>query len=287
MLTPNRVLGYRLKRLLQHQFRLSQRTKPQRLLSWVVVFCLTVAPDYIVGQDQRSDLRAKTLLLESLAAAGGEEAVGKIHDFVGTGEVAYYWAHEAVKGDVSVRGLGLHQFRMDASLPDGLHSSIVNGRKSYRKTPNGNISLMSSEITVKVASATFPWLQLLNAVQDKSISMSSEGVVVYEGREAFDILIQKAFAENRDPLGALSRVSRTHVYIDPKSLVVRGIRDTAYVRDEGGGGCPDEMQFSNYQVVDGVLAPLSITEMIAGQRTVTIQLRQITFNTGLTNADFE
>jgi len=47
------------------------------------------------------------------------------------------------------------------------------------------------------------------------------------------------------------------------------------------------MRFSDYRVVDGVIAPFSIVEFIAGQRTTTIQLRQIVFDTGLTQADFE
>jgi hypothetical protein len=46
------------------------------------------------------------------------------------------------------------------------------------------------------------------------------------------------------------------------------------------------MQFSNYQAVNGVLVPFTLIDLIAGQKTAEMKLDQVTFNTGLTDADF-
>ena len=254
---------------------------------------LALIPVLSAGQSQdlvstgvARDAQSVTLLTQALDAAGGVAAIGKIRDFVGSGEITYYWARKAVHGDVTLRGLGLHQFRLDANLPDGTHSNIINGQKSFRKTPDGNVAALPSKVALKVATVTFPLFQLLTAVQNKSFSVSSDGLVLYEGREAFDILVQKVFPAKRDPLGALGNITKSHIYIDPKSLVILGIRDAAYAMGEGRE-CPHEMQFSDYRAVDGVLVPLSITESIAGQRTMTIRLKLINFSTGLVDADFE
>lgn len=260
------------------------------LLARLTILFLVFTSVHAVGQDQTTGVRdsgARTVLSESLAAAGGEPAITKIHDFVASGEVTYYWTRRAVKGDVTVRSRGTHQFRLDANLSDGTHSNIVNGPKSLRKAPNGNLTTLRSKAALRVASVTFPLLQVLIAVQDKSFRVSSAGLVTYGGQLAFDILVEKVFPARQDPLAAMRGATKAHIYVDAKSFVIRGIRDTVDSMNGGRGECPDEMQFSDYRAVDGILVPLSITEMIGGQRTMTIQLKQITFNTGLTDSDFE
>jgi outer membrane lipoprotein-sorting protein len=47
------------------------------------------------------------------------------------------------------------------------------------------------------------------------------------------------------------------------------------------------MQFSAYQAVNGVLVPFSVSEFVAGQQTMAIQLSHVTFNSGLTDSVFE
>lgn len=266
----------------------------QRFLFWVMVCCLPFGSIFGSGQSGASgppvfvrDSRAETLLIQALNAAGGQAAIGGIRDFTGTGDITYYWARKAVQGDVMVRNLGLHQFRLDANLPDGPYSTVINGQKSFRKGPNGNISTLPSKIAVKIAATTFPSFQVLTAVQDKSTSISAPRLVAYDGEQTFEIVVKRIFPAKRDPVGVLGSITKTRIYIDPKNLIIRGIRDAAYSMPEGRGEAPHEIQFSDYRVVDSVLAPMLITELIAGQRTMTIQLRQINFNTGLTDADFK
>jgi hypothetical protein len=47
-----------------------------------------------------------------------------------------------------------------------------------------------------------------------------------------------------------------------------------------------DVLYSNFQQVNGVVVPFSITEKISGQQTWAIQLNAIQFNTGLTEANF-
>jgi outer membrane lipoprotein-sorting protein len=50
---------------------------------------------------------------------------------------------------------------------------------------------------------------------------------------------------------------------------------------------PHEVQFSDYRLVNGVLAPFSITEKNSHQRTSTVQIDHMTFNQGLQDSDFQ
>lgn len=69
-------------------------------------------------------------------------------------------------------------------------------------------------------------------------------------------------------------------------MTVAAIEDHAYAQ-RGPGQFQHELQFADYQNINGILTPLSITELISGQKTLSIQLSQMKFNTGLTSADFQ
>lgn len=232
------------------------------------------------------DQQAIAILTQVLNASGGVSAVAAIQDFTATGNITYYWV-QPVQGTATVRGRGLHELRVDVSLPDGPHSSITTATTSIQKNPDGTTSTLPSQNTRKPAVATFPLVLLFNAIQDVSVSVTYEGLILHNGQKAHEVVVQNTFATGGDPAGVLGSISKAHLFIDPNSLTVQSIEDTAYRKDGGPGDYPHEIQFSGYQSVKGVLVPFSVRELIAGQQTLIIQLSQVKFNTGLTDSDFQ
>jgi hypothetical protein len=232
------------------------------------------------------DQQALAILSQALTAAGGQTAVTAIRDFTATGKITYFWG-EGVQGSATVKGRGLHQFRVDATLADGVHSWIVNGSTTFQKHADGSTSPLPSQNTVKPATVTFPLAQLLNVVQDVSFSITYGGLVTRKGQQLHDILVQKIPPPRSDPAGALSKISKAHIFIDPNAFTIQAVEDAAYRKDGGPGEYSHEIKFSNYQAASGVLVPFLITESVADQQIMTVQLSQITFNTGLTDTDFE
>lgn len=257
---------------------------------FVVSSLFFVHPERVNSQQASAtvqrDPQAIAILTQALSAAGGTSAVGAVTDFTATGNVTYYW-DTAVQGTVTVKGRGLHEFRVDSTLPDGLHSSITNPNASFQKNPDGTVVPLPSQNLVKPAVVTFPLAQALSVLQDPSVSLTYNGIVSHDGQRVHDVVAQKNFASGGDPGSALGSILKRHIFIDPNAVTVQSIADTAYRRDGGPGTYPHEMQFSNYQAVSGVLMPFSVNEVIAGQQTMSIQLTQITFNTGLTDSSFE
>lgn len=241
--------------------------------------------ELVAAQDVIREPQAVAVVSQALTVAGGLSAINAINDFSAKGDVTYYWA-EQVKGAATVRGRGLHQFRLDASLADGQHSWLINGSTTYRKNPNGSTSPLPSQNSVRVATTTFPLLRLASALQDATTNIRDAGIVTHNGQQVHDIIIQKNFPIGHDPAGALSKITKAHVFIDPTTMTVQEIDDSAYALN-GFGEYPHEMRFSNYKSVNGVLVPFSVTELIAGQRTMSLELTEANFNTGLTDADFE
>ncbi len=233
------------------------------------------------------DPQAVSVLVRCLAAAGGTQAITAIQDFTGAGNITYYSAGEQTQGSVTVRGRGLTQFRVDATLQDGVHSWIVSKGAAFQKTPDGSTSPLPSQNAVKPAIATFPLPYLLAVLQDTSISISYGGLVTHDGAQLYDIVVQKTLSQSADPLNTVGNTTKAHFFIDPNSLLIQSVQDMAYRKDGGPGGSSHEIQFTSYQAVNGVLVPFSTTEFIAGQETAAIQLNQVSFNNGLTDSDFE
>src|SRR5258708_10191611 len=102
----------------------------------LLFFAACLVPASLAGQQtahpaiQRDD-QAVTVLRNAVSAAGSAELLGAVRDFKGSGKITYYWAGEEVQGDVTVLGRGTTQFRLDASLPEGVRSLTVNGGDGF------------------------------------------------------------------------------------------------------------------------------------------------------------
>jgi len=232
------------------------------------------------------DPQAIAVLNQCLNAVGGAQAVSAIQDFAATGMITYNWSDQPVQGSVSIKGRGLSELRLDATLVDGVHSWMVSKGNALEKQPDGTTTPVPFQNTLKPASVTFPLMQLVGAIADTSTSISYVGLVTHGGHQVHDLRVQKIFPASTDPLGVQSRITRADFLIDPNTFLIVSVQDMAYRRDNEPGESPHEMQFSGYQPTNGVLVPLAIKELVGGQETVSIQLSQITFNSGLTDADF-
>lgn len=194
------------------------------------------------------DPNALSLLTRVLAVAGGDTAISSIQDFTATGDITYNWT-EPVQASVTVRGRGLHEFRIDAALAGGMRSWVVNNNASFVKNPDGSISALPLQNTAKIASATFPLAQVLWAVQNASVNISDGGLGTHDGLTLHDVVVQEIFPAGTDPAGARSRTTKAHIFIDPNTLTVESIQDTAYSMNGVAAELTHEMRFSGYQAV--------------------------------------
>jgi hypothetical protein len=232
------------------------------------------------------DTKAIAVITKTLNAAGGIASLAAIKDFTASGTVTFKWGNSPVEGNITLKGRGLHELRIDATLPEGIHSWATNNGTALQKHPDGLVTPLPHPVALRPANSTLPFFRLLAALQDTAWSISSVATVEHEGQQAYDIALQRIYTDGSDPTGFKSEVTKTDFIIDPNTSLVLSIQDKAYPRDGGPGNAPHEMQFSNYQLFGSVLVPCSVTELIGGQQTETIQLTQVAFNSGLTDSDF-
>jgi outer membrane lipoprotein-sorting protein len=262
-----------------------------RVARFVLSFFLILScPPYLssqqsVGTPQRDPL-AVNLLAQSLAAAGGS-AVTAIQDFTGTGTITYNWAGEAVTGSVKVCGKGLDEFRIDSSVSAGNESLVVNGKQAiltpvYDKKPKFSIHGMMT-----AGSLTFPAVRIAQVLSDSSIRVVYMGSVTWNGSQAYQVHV----AFPLDPRLAVTPRSlgmgEFDLYFDQASYRLLGLAEKIWWDDDLRQSYLHELLYSDYQLVNGILVPFTITEKMGGQQTWSITLTSLTFNTGLSDLLFK
>lgn len=241
----------------------------------------TAGAQSLVQRDQQ----ALTILSQAIEAGGGQQLITSIQDFTETGTIEYVGGDQSAV-NASIKGRGLHQIRVDADLPEGRRSTVVNGATGSLTEANGQFRPIQHQSVRNLLGLTFPYLPLIAAVQDESTKIIYGGLVQHAGISAHDIRIEKVYTSQQDPTGRRGTQEGRDIYIDPKSLLVVSIFDQLHFVSNRGDGIPHEILYSNYHTESGIAMPMTISDTMRGVTGATMQLSQIVFNSGLTDADF-
>jgi hypothetical protein len=247
-------------------------------------FPLFVFP--VRSQTTDRDPKALQIITKSIDAAGGVQRLTAITDFTGLGDIVYYWGADEESGRVTIKGKGRYQFRLEANLPGGTRTWVVdNGNGSIRQ-PDGGKREIARHYALNLGNFTFPSLQLLSALQDASKRISYLGVSTCHDHQVHGIRVKDSPNPDTDPAGVLSELRAKTFYIDLNSFEIVAIEDQAHTVDGPSYPHPHEVFFSNYQAVGGISVPFSIGDSIRGTKTFVIQIQQVGFNAKLSDLDF-
>ena len=232
------------------------------------------------------DTQAVSVVTQALTAAGGIPAITAIKDYAATGTITYHWSPE-VQGIVTVRGLGLGEFRLDATLPTGLRSSAVTGGMTSVKSADENVLHVLTIAPLSPASIVFPYSLLAGGVTESWLSLTYKGVVQIDGRSAHVVRFQPFLGQQVDPQNLLGELQATDIFIDASTFQIIMTQDTIRNVKNTSGGHIHQLRFSDYQSASGVFIPFSINETVGGQPTWELHVNQISFNTGLQDSSFK
>jgi len=232
------------------------------------------------------DPQALTVLAECLQASGGAQAVAAVQDFTGTGTVTHYWANQQVQNPATVRGLGMSNFRFDDQRADGTHSWAVSEAGGAQQKPDGTISSLPWGDAVNLISATWPVPVALTALNNPNWEVTYAGETVFNGQSAYDIKIEQFLPAVADPARKLSALTTRDLFIDSSSFLILGAQDAIHPYNPLLRTYVRQILYSNYRTSGGVSVPFSVTETLSGQKIWTFALGSISFNSGLTAADF-
>lgn len=247
--------------------------------------CLILVTAYGLGQEVERNQQAITLAAQSVAAAGGPSLLRLDEGFKATGDITFFWAGEPVAGAVTLYGKGSSQFRLDATLPEGLRSVRINAEGGTVRDPNGQVKILAQHNTRNAQLCIVPAFVLLRALQDTSVAFSYIGLESKNGHSIHHIRTQRHFPN--DPRNTIGRLTKVDFYLDALTLQILAVADAVHPVNQSSVDFPHEFQFAEYRTVEGLAIPFDITEIQSGQRTLQIKLSHFSQDSPSVNADFD
>lgn len=232
------------------------------------------------------DPSALTILTQYVQASGGLSTIASIQDYTASGNVTFNWAGQQVQGNVTIKGRGATQFRMDSNTSEGNQSWVADGLSGTLTTIDGKTQPLAPYNLLNAGGFTFPVLRIAAALKNSTVAIRYMGTVTYSGHSALEVRLVPPIDKDLALVPNLSGVGTIDLFFDSTSYQllaeVELLHDASNVKQT----YTQEIDFSDYQISNGILVPLNVAEKFAGQQTWTITLTAINFNTGLSDADF-
>jgi hypothetical protein len=234
-----------------------------------------------VAQTTQRDAQALVLIQKSVTAFGTSVPL----DSTATGTVTVVEGSTTQTGTIQILTRGTAQTVETIILPDGQRSIVYfNGNAkevNVKGATNPPLELILTDQCVD-----FPLPLLLSVLNTPDEAYRYVGEETLDGTSAQHIQVWNTFA-SKPRLGKLSSFSTRDIWFDTSSGLPLKI---TYSRRAGGGSVPAfpvEVTFSNYTNVNGVSYPFQINKSFNGTPWQTITIQNVSFNTGLTDAQFQ
>ena len=228
------------------------------------------------------------MLNAAVTAALGGSILRPVSDFTAAGTITYYWAGQQVQGTATLRARGFDQFRLDANIPNGTRSYVVSHGVGWLKDTSGSITAIPYFNTINIGILSFPYAGITARLADPLTAISDLGLVNSNSSttQLHQVHVQRAFPSVQDPNGALAGWCVTDYFLDPQTSLVMQVVDQTRAVGDPTQSFAHEIDLGTYTVVNGVNVPMTVSESVEGQTIWQVQLSSISFNVGLTDADF-
>ncbi len=253
----------------------------------VIATCTSLLSQVLPKPPQR-DPMLLDVLARVVNAAGGAQALAAVHGLTESGEITFHWG-EGHAGPVRIQAIGGNHFRMEADLPEGRRTWLVNDGNGTRKEADQKPLPLSGENPVSLGNLTFPIAQIAAVLGDARTDISLVGIEKRDGRSIYRLRVKGRLGLCSKPISSLPVVK--DLLIDALNFSILSVEDRPFQTYEFGGKPSHKpsraVEFSDFRTVTGVLVPFSISMKVMGQPTLSIHLTSVAFNNDLSAADFK
>jgi hypothetical protein len=244
----------------------------QTRISWrfLQFFLLVlVAPTFLFSQNQPplSDPRAVSLATQAMAALTNTVAVS---DVTLTGNAAWISGSDHETGAATFKGKGTAESRMDLSLTGGNRTEVRNDTQGFPQgesiSAGGGVNQWPLHNCRINANWFFPALSVLAATSDSSLIFSYVGLENRGNGTVQHIQVYRYLSGQKPAVIALTQaVSTENIYLDSNSLLPVAFTYNTHPDNDASTKISVEIDFSNYQAVNGVQIPMHIQKLISGE----------------------
>ena len=252
-----------------------------------LAFCLLLIPFSARSQQTATQSpQAVTLATQALAALTGTTSVT---DMTLTGTATRTAGSDVESGTVVLMALGGSSSRMDLSFSNGTRHEVRNLSNS---TPQGTwIGLdgvshaFAMHNCITDAAWFVPQLSVLSQLSNPNLIVSYVGPETRNGAavQHLHFAIQNATA---DPTGLLQSLSTEEVYLDASTFLPVAFAFNTHPDNDELTNIPVEIDFSNYQAVNGVQVPFRVQKFLNGSLFLDVTVQSAVLNSGIPQSDF-
>lgn len=231
-----------------------------------------------------SDPQALSLAAQSILGITGGAVVS---DVTISGNATFVAGSDLETGLVILRAKGFGESRVDLNLSGGQRSEIRNNLSGaplggWIGTDGTSHAFALHNCWTDPSWFFAPLSSLGAALMNQSVILSYAGHVNNGGR-AFEHLHAYIYVSGQPTLATLSAMD---FYLDSASLLPIVIQFNVHPDDDFGANISVEIDFSNYQPVNGVQVPLHIQKFVDGTVTLDLAITSAVVNSGLPDSTF-
>lgn len=230
-----------------------------------------------------SDLLAVSLAQKSMAAMTAGLA---ITDVTLNANVMSIIGSDSETGTATLMAKGTTESRIDLGLSGGTRSEVRNTSNGLPvgewQNNNGAVQILPQHNCWTDAVWFFPPLSSIGQSANSTTVFKYIGQEQHGGMSTQHIRIYQAAL----PFAAVQRMSTMDVYLDPASYLPLAIAFQVHPDTDGNTNIPVEVRFANYQLVNGIRAPLHIQRLLNGTVVTDITVTNVAVNTGVSSSTF-
>lgn len=255
--------------------------------SLLIGFLLLASAAYPQSSPAPSTSSAQAVALANQALSALTGSI-QVNDVTLTGTGTRTAGSDVETGSVSLKALGSWQARLDLTVAGGTRSEIRDldsnsAPQGFWIGLDGTINSMSNHNCATDAAWFFPALSVLSQLSNPNL------LVTYVGNETRGgVSLQHLHFVIQNPVatGIFQQLSAEDVFLNASSYLPVAITFNAHPDNDAGSNIPEEIDFSNYQAVNGVQVPFRIQKLLNGSVLFDLTVQSATLNSGLTAAAF-
>jgi hypothetical protein len=246
---------------------------------------LVASTSFLFSQAPASDPQAVSFASQSIAALIGQNA---INDATLGGSVTWSGGATPDTGTVTLLASGTSESRMNLVLSNGTWTEIRDSSTGVAQgqwiAQSGAKGLFASQNCATDAVWFFPALG--------SLAAGPNVVLTYIGQDTQDgVAVQhiQSYLYQPNPAGITpspQQLSTIDFYVDATTFLPVAITFNAHPDNSASTNLLTEVEFSNYQTLNGVMVPTHIQRLSQGNVLADITISSASFNTGLPLSDF-
>ncbi len=231
-----------------------------------------------------SSTTAASLAAQSLAALTGGNP---LTDVTLTGTVTLTAGSASETGTATLLAVGTGESRMNISLASGARTEIRDAQTGTTlgswTAPGGSSGMFLFFNCQTDAVWFFPALSSLTA--GPNVVLSYIGLETRNSKSVQHIQSYVSIPASNSALN-FQQFSKEDIYLDATTLLPSAVTFYAHPDNNAANNIPIEVDFSNYQSINGFMVPTQIQKYLQGTLLTDLTISTATFNTGISLSEF-